>query len=267
MQVAIAAQPGSPDGASEDSTATGPDILVLLDGATARTGTGCIHGVSWFAAHLAEGIKDHAALGPAGALAAAISQTADLHRGTCDLTHPGTPSAAVAIVQVSEGTLRYLVLGDVTVVIDTANGLRVVSDQRVSQTALAERAAADAMHASDPAKAAALVRMKHAELAARNVPGGFWVATTDPAAAEHALTGEIPLSEVRQVATLSDGAARAVDPFGLYDWPGALDVLRESGPGELIRQVRAAEASDPEATRWPRNKLSDDATAAYCTAL
>jgi hypothetical protein len=267
VQVAIAAQPGSLDGASEDSTATGPDILVLLDGATARTGTGCIHGVSWFASHLADGIKGHAALGPVGALAAAINQTADLHRDTCDLSHPGTPSAAVAIVQVAEGTLRYLVLGDVTVVIDTANGLRVISDQRVSQTALAERAAADAMHAGDPEKPAALVRMKHAELAARNVPGGFWVATTDPAAAEHALTGEISLSEVRQVAALSDGAARAVEPFGLYDWPGALDVLRESGPGELIRQVRAAESSDPEATRWPRNKLSDDATAAYCTAF
>lgn len=267
MQVAIAAQPGSLGAASEDSTATGPDILVLLDGATARTGTGCIHGVSWFAANLAEGIKDHAALGPAAALAAAVSQTADLHRDTCDLSHPGTPSAAVAIVQVARGMLRYLVLGDVTVLIDTANGLRVVSDQRVSQTASAERAAADAMHANDPGKTAALMRMKHAELAARNVPGGFWVAAADPAAAEHALTGEIPLSEVRQVAALSDGAARAVEPFGLYDWRGTLDVLRDSGPAELLRQVRAAEASDPEATRWPRNKLSDDATAAYCTAI
>lgn len=93
------------------------------------------------------------------------------------------------------------------------------------------------------------------------------MATSDPTAAEHALTGDIPLSEVRQVAALSDGAARAVEPFGLYDWRGALDVLRESGPDELIRRVRTAEASDPEATRWPRNKISDDATAAYVTAL
>jgi hypothetical protein len=162
--------------------------------------------------------------------------------------------------------MRYLVLGDVTVVIDSVDGIRVVSDQRVSQTAADERAAADAMHASDPDKAAALVRMKHAELAARNVPGGFWVATTDPAAAEHALTGEIPVTEVRQVAVLSDGAARAVE-FGLYDWPDVLDILRDDGPDALIRQVRGAEESDPEATRWPRNKISDDATAAYITAL
>ena len=222
MQVTIAAEPGSPGRANEDSTATGPDIFVLLDGATARTETGCVHGVSWFAGRLAEGIKERARLGPAGALAAAISRTADLHRDTCDLSHPGTPSAAVAIIQVTGRIMRYLVLGDVTVVIDSVDGIRVVSDQRVSRTAAAERAAADAIPAGDPEKAAALVRMKHVELAARNVPGGFWVATTDPAAAEHALTGEVPVSAVRQVAVLSDGAARAVE-FGLSDWPDVLD--------------------------------------------
>lgn len=267
MDAVIGAQPGSPGVASEDSTAIGPGIVVLLDGATARTETGCIHGVAWFAARLADGIKEHAQLGPARALAAAISQTADSHRDTCDLSHPGTPSAAVGIVQAAEGAMRYLVLGDVTVVVDATTGMQVVSDQRVSQTASAERAAADAMDAGNPEKAAALVRMKHAELAARNVEGGYWVAATDPTAAQHALTGEVPLSTVRQVAILSDGAARAVDAFGLYDWTGALDILRLDGPDELIRQVRAAETSDPKATRWPRNKISDDATAVYCTAL
>lgn len=132
--------------------------------------------------------------------------------------------------------------------IDSIDGIQVVSGQRVGQTAAAERAAADAMHAGDPEKAAALVRVKHAELADRNVPGGFWVATADPAAAEHALTGRIPVSDVRQVAVLSDGAARAVE-FGLYDGPDVLDILRESGPDALTRQVRGAEASDPGAAR------------------
>lgn len=34
-------------------------------------------------------------------------------------------------------------------------------------------------------------------------------------------------------------------------------------PTELIRRVRAIEAADPTCARWPRNKTSDDATAAY----
>lgn len=266
MQIAIGTSPGTPGAVNEDSTAAGGDVLVVLDGATVRTDSGCIHGVAWFAAQLGEAIKDHAFLGLTGALAAAISWTAERHRGTCDLSHPGTPSAAVAIVQVDGDVLRYLVLGDVTVVIDADSGLRVVSDQRVSQTAPVERAAADAMLATDPGKTATLVRMKRAELAARNVPGGYWIAAADPTAAQHAITGAVPLSDVRQVAALSDGAARAVDLFGLYDWTGVLDVLRDAGPDELIRQVRAVEASDPEGVRWPRNKISDDATAVYCTA-
>lgn len=262
LTIAVATEPGKPDTASEDAAYVGPNIVIILDGATVRTDSGCIHGVTWYAENLASRISEHAGRGPVAALSAAITETTALHSGTCDLSHPGTPSAAVGIVQVVGETLRYLVLGDVTVAIDATDGLQVVSDQRISQTAAKERAIADAMTATDPRKPQALVQMKHAELAARNTPGGYWIAATDPSAAEHALTGQIPFSAVRRVGVFSDGAARAVD-FGLYDWPGVLDLIERVGPGELLRQVRAAEATDVDAKRWPRNKLSDDATAAY----
>jgi hypothetical protein len=42
-----------------------------------------------------------------------------------------------------------------------------------------------------------------------------------------------------------------------------LALLEESGPDELLRQVRAAEAVDPEGRQWPRTKRSDDATAVF----
>jgi len=235
-------------------------MIAVLDGATARTGTGCVHGVAWYARHLADAIIGRPDLLPADALASAIAQTADQHRG-CDLGHPGTPSAAVAIAQVRAGVLRYLVLGDVTIVTETRDGLQVVTDDRVSQTARAERAVADALPNGSLEKAEALVRMKHAELAARNVPGGFWVATTDPRVVKHAITGEVPLADLHRIALLTDGAARAVNPLMIYDWPGLMALLASARPAELIRQVRAAESNDPDAIRWPRNKVHDDATA------
>jgi hypothetical protein len=235
-------------------------MIVVLDGATARTETGCVHGVAWYAQHLAAAIIGHHDLPPEEALALAIVQTANQHR-ICDLEHPGTPSAAVAIVQARQDVLRYLVLGDVTVAADTRNGLQVVTDNRVSQTALAERAIADALPNGSPQKAEALVRMKHAELAARNVPGGFWIATADPRVVKHALTGEFPLATVFRVALLTDGAARAVSPLHIHDRPSLMDSLVSAGPEELIRQVRATESMDPNAIRWPRNKVHDDATA------
>ena len=49
----------------------------------------------------------------------------------------------------------------------------------------------------------------------------------------------------------------------LLSWPAAIDVVRDHGPAELIRQVRAAEDSDLDCERWSRDKPQDDATVVY----
>jgi hypothetical protein len=263
VRVTASSEPGSPDAPNEDAYFISPngDTVAIFDGATTRTGTGCIHGVAWYTHSLASALASHARLTPAKALAAAISDTAARHRNTCDLAHPGTPSAAVAIVQARRKTLHYLLLADVTLVLDLGHGIRVLTDSRVHDTARAERQAADELPSGSPEKAQALVRMKQAELTARNIAGGYWVAAADPAIVAHAITGDLPLQHLQQAALLSDGAARAVDPFQLCDWQGLLAILTTHGPGELIHQVRAAEATDPAGIHWPRNKIHDDATA------
>jgi hypothetical protein len=78
----------------------------------------------------------------------------------------------------------------------------------------------------------------------RNHPDGFWVASTDPAAAQHALVDTIARAGLHRSAVLSDGAARLVDRFGLLDWPSFLDIFAEQGPDAIIAQVRVAEGSD-----------------------
>lgn len=262
MQVSAASEPGSPDRPNEDAVLVTAGMVAVLDGTTVRTATGCVHGLPWFVDTLAAYLAKNKSLAPSDALSAAIAETAETHSATCDLSHPGTPSAFIAIVQVHECSLRYLVLGDVTLVLDTVDGLRIITDNRVRATALAERAEADALPADSPAKAEALVRMKHAELAARNVPGGFWIAGADPTVVEHALTGTVPVKAVSRVALLTDGAARAVDTFKVYDWPDFFTAVTADGPSKLIERVRIAEDADPMGIRQPRNKIHDDATVA-----
>ena len=93
----------------------------------------------------------------------------------------------------------------------------------------------------------------------RNQPGGFWVAKDDPRAADEAITGSCPVSELTSAVLLSNGASRIVDRFRLADWPGVMAVLASSGPAEIIRRVRQAEA---------RHAVpADDATIAHCTDL
>jgi hypothetical protein len=268
VRVQIASEPGSASTPNEDHAAAGQSLAVVVDGLTARTETGCIHGVAWFAGQLAQSVLRFGHLGPADALRSAIRHTASLHADTCDLTDPATPCAAVAIVHVGDDDhLRYLLLGDVSVVLVGDEIKRVVSDQRINKTALAQRAEADRLPYGSDAKSAAMVSMKQAEIAARNKPGGYWIAGADPAAVDHAITDSVPLSELSRIALLSDGAARAVDLFKVTDWAGVLDLLETSGPLELIARVRSIELDDEDTTRWPRNKVSDDATAAYCDQL
>jgi hypothetical protein len=159
--------------------------------------------------------------------------------------------------------LDYLVLGDVAVVLDTASGLHVIVDERVTATAKAARDEADRWPIGSPEKAEALLAMKSGELAARNREGGFWTAAADPAAADHSLTGRLPIGRVTRAAVATDGATRAVT-FGLVaGWAEFLNVLEETGPANVIAQVRDLERADPTGLRRPRNKASDDATAVY----
>jgi hypothetical protein len=98
----------------------------------------------------------------------------------------------------------------------------------------------------------------------RNQPDGFWVAAAAPEAAHHGITGTLDVDEARTMMLLTDGASRIVDRFGLHDWSWAQSLVSYSGPQALIRAVRDAEHSDPSGQRWPRGKIHDDATVAYC---
>ena len=257
MEIFTAATPADDNTTNEDWFFAAPELLIVLDGATARTDTGCSHGTAWYTRQLG------AALTGAD-LDTAIRQVAERHP-ECDLSHPATPAAAVAVLRLDGHALEYLVLGDVTVLLDGVDGLAVVVDDRVAATAVPERRDADRFAIGSPGKQSALVRMKHAELAVRNTTGGYWVAAADPDVARHARTGRVALARLRRVAVLTDGAARLVEPFGLVDWTGLLDLLGSAGPGEAIQRLRAAEATDPEGRRWPRNKHSDDATIVFAS--
>lgn len=101
-----------------------------------------------------------------------------------------------------------------------------------------------------------------------NQPGGYWIAAVDPQAAFEAVHGEVPVrgpERLRRAALLTDGAACAVEDYGLLGWSGLLDLVTTTGPAELLRQVRAVEQTDPNGVAHVRYKRHDDATVAACT--
>ena len=140
MHAAIATQPGSQDSANEDwAGVLVPGLAVVLDGLSAPdgTGTGCRHGTPWYVSQLGPRLLALAAdptRSLVDALAEAIQQVASLHPG-CDLKHPGTPSATLVLLRALDEGADYLALADAVLLLDTTDGLKVVSDERVNQLA------------------------------------------------------------------------------------------------------------------------------------
>jgi hypothetical protein len=266
----VAAMPGDPARANEDYAGVLGDCAILLDGSGAPGDlpTGCIHGVPWFVRQLGSRCLSGMAAGEPdapleGILAAAIAAVSALHRGTCDLSSPGTPSSVVTMIRSGARTLDYLVLGDSALVTRNAAGdTAAVCDKRMDDVAAAEYRAMLALPTGTPEHQAARIAFVRRQQPLRNQPGGYPVASTKPRSAGQALTGRIPAGDVTQGALLSDGVTR-YEGFGLGTWGDLLDVLAAGGPAALFAAVREAENSDPAGRRHPRAKKHDDVSVVF----
>lgn len=263
-QIRIASQPG---GTSENEDWAGATLhcAVVLDGLTSPSelDTGCIHGVPWFVHQLGSALLSRLAnvdRSLKGNLAAAIEDVAQLHAGQCDLTNTGTPSATVALVRVSDHEIEWLVLADAAVLLETEDGIRVATDDRVNAVATTQRDAALTENRNDSEKRRLVRELVSAQRKVRNQPGGYWIAGSDPNAANEASTGSVRRRDGQRCALLTDGVTRLVE-FGESSWVNLFESLDREGPERTIDRVREVEASDPHLVHWPRYKPSDDATA------
>lgn len=267
MQVSMATSAGHAGRPNEDFAGAVPGAVVLLDGAgIPGTESLCRHGVAWYTHRLGGALlgrlsRDDGRDLPA-ILAAAIAETADDHRGTCDIGDPGSPQATVVMVRARQGRLDYLLLADSFLVLDRIRGgPQVITDERE----IAARRVCAAPLAGVRSGTEEYDRVRDACVEAlrarRNQPGGYWLAKDDTHAADEAVTGSLPLPDLRGVALLSNGASRIVSPYRLTDWPGVLGLLGAGGPAEVLRRVRQAEVGTTGAP------APDDATVVHWTHL
>lgn len=266
MHVCIATQPGG-SSPNEDWVAATPAFSVVLDGlSTAGLATGCRHGVPWYVSNLGGKLvaslahPDHSI---AESLAEALEQVAGMHP-ECDLKNPGTPSSTVAVLRERGNVLEYLVLADSPIVFENESGYSVVTDLRVESVLPELKAETEKYQTGTPEHKASVERLVTAQRQIRNTPEGYWIASSGPEAAFHALSGSVDSGAVRSVAVMSDGVSRLVLDYGMATWAGVFERLRTAGPSGLIDTVREVEATDPTGLRWPRYKSGDDAAVAYC---
>jgi hypothetical protein len=259
MRTDLVSEPGTAARPNEDFAGVGlpasgqGGCAIVLDGVTPPSGgTGCLHSVPWFTARLGGALTELTLSGRdmtlPEILARAIGRTAEVHAGTCELSHPRTPQATVALTRWSADTVEYLVLSDSALLLQGPDGTvtPVLDDRldRLPRSALATDALVDAT--------------------LRNKEGGFFTAAADPSVAARAVTGALPRREVRALAALTDGAARWTETFHEGDWTALFDVVAKEGPRSLVERVRELETADRQERAFlGRSKTHDDATVVY----
>lgn len=249
---------------SEDLAGTAGRLAWVLDGAASvfperdkvTTDQSDAH---WLVERLAKHLEGLA--GEKVPLAALVAQAIERTAADADrdwLKRPDVPpSAALGVVRQAGRSTEYLVLADVSVVLRTSEGCFEVSDHKVDVVNEPARVAmAEVLQAPEATFTTAIEHTRPFLAEARrkgmNRRGGYWVASIEAAAVEHAKVGAV--DDVEEVLLASDGFMRSVHLFGLC----TLEDLFSASLKEVAAEVRAAEEADPETRGFARWSVRDD---------
>ena len=248
----------------------------VIDGATdivPEPLTGAASDASWIADQLDTKL---------GALAAddAVVSLSDVPRMLADAIRPefdrvasrapqgpeDYPSAAGLLVRLSGDVLEFVSVGDCSLILDDGQGgqhvigveAKAAGDtwvRRAVEAHLAENPDAEAHHIRDylwPKLRAARTRL--------NQPGGYGVFSISAPPSESVRSGSFRVASGARALLASDGLLRLVDVFGAYDIPALFDAAWAQGVDSLFTELRGFEQDDAQCVRYPRAKVSDDAT-------
>jgi len=253
-----------PGGAfSEDYAGTSGPMAWILDGASAVSQERVTRAASdarWLVEHLDAELRvlsDNTTESLRTIVAEAIARTAAQAEDDWTGTPEVLPSAALGVVRHARDCTEFLVLADVSVILMTEAGALEMIDRRVDKhTNGALEAMVHLVESKvpfDEVSERTRTHLAEPRRAAMNRENGYWVASIDPVAASHALSGT--LDGVRDVVLASDGFMRALHLFRLV--PNA-DTLFDCDFRDLARRIRKTEADDPDTSKFPRWRVSDD---------
>ena len=248
---------------NEDAVVVAPGLAVVTDGAGVpkRYRAGCQHEVTWYSHQLAAAFADRLAdpaVSMRQGLASGIALVRDRHAHTCDLT-AGSPSATVAAFRVHQYQVEYLVQCDAAIGIVRREGnTELVTDRLIERVGPLKAERHQELLAAGLAPDAAALAANDWIESLRNQPGGFWIPQADPAVAEHAIIGSLPIIEVASVVAMSDGITRAVERLGLHTDASLVEALATGPSTEVVADIRAAEA---DGTQRPGKQHDDVAVA------
>ena len=178
------------------------------------------------------------------------------------------PSAGIAVFRIVENIIQYFILGDCSIMFVNANGLG--NHIHFEALSILDNANISAMVRISREKNIHVVEarsfIKDSLVNARlkqNQPNGYWSLSDSLVAIDNALTGEIPICQVKHIILMSDGFSQIFDTLNICTKEElAKKVASGISPKELCGKIKTVQDSDPFCNKYPRFKKSDDTTVA-----
>ncbi len=184
-----------------------------------------------------------------------------------DIPRYAWPMAGFIMARMQDGIIEISGLGDCVALIRMSDGF-VERFSALPQSGAAEISAARQSMERDGCSWEAIRSPQvldelRERRAANNTPeSGVWTLGLSREACEHVFTIALPVPEVDSIMLMSDGFSAAEENYGLYDRAGMIEAARGKGLASILAEIRHVERIiDPEATRYPRYKRSDDSSA------
>jgi hypothetical protein len=254
-----------------------PRAAWVLDGVTGINDRALLPGPSdaaWFVAQVQEILPALFAASPEMRIAdliAALTRELERRQSLSWVDPRGadgreTPAASFALVRLLGEEIEVARLGDCLVLLETTDGTVTVMDHPVLEQIEAEtkRAMLDLRAAgmTDPHQIRdRMIPMLQAQRHRRNCADGYGVLAAEQSCVAMLHIDRIPVQGLRSMLLASDGYYRLVDHYCAMSDADLVHQTRAQGADALLRQLRAIEAADPLAARYPRLKICDDATA------
>ncbi len=278
--LSAATAPGSE--ANEDAYGLWPTPLApcaawVLDGVTGINDRALLPGPSdaaWFVAQVQEllpALLSDAPDRPIAELIAALAQALERRQSASWLDARGadgreTPAASFALLRLLGDEVEIARLGDCLVLLEPRDGMvRALEHPALEQIeAESKRAILElrAVGVTDPSEIRQrMMPTLRAQRTRRNLPNGYGVLAAEQSCVAMLHVDRLPASALSRILLASDGYYRLVDHYGAMTDAELVRRTVERGADRLLRELRAIEAGDPTGERYPRLKMSDDATA------
>jgi hypothetical protein len=243
--------------------------VIVLDGASAFAPVDVDPGD--YANALGEVIADQLETDPNRDLSQVVAAAIANASTALHLSTGPSPSSTVAILRTRADAADLYVLGDSPIHYGFGAAENVLTDDRMAALGLPEREKYQRELASGAGYTdkhrATLAALQRAQRTHRNLPGGYWIAETDPDAAHHALTATVPAACIAWAVLATDGAADLLDYCGEPAWHEVAEHNADQLRALLERAHEWEATADPDGQLLPRAKQHDDKTVAVIPTI